>query len=200
MSALSLGFEKSALVRFERYNTDDIECAEINFPDTSRQVALVEQFKRELRDNDRLSGCEVVHYTYTEENLILLAVVPHTFSKGELVKAIQHGYDEFGMNGHFEVLTEDYGEEKPTPPKTYKEVLQIYSTDDLPGRAWNENTQLSLLLDFLEAGGAGDVPEIGVRNFIQFLNNFIDEERSAGGEPLILDGQEEADYPLTVEK
>lgn len=69
---------------------------------------------------------------------------------------------------------------------TYKTVLDLYSFDS--ERAWNQDTQISLLLSFLQEGGGS------VNDFILFLNNFIDEERSVCEEEL---GN---DYPLTAEQ
>lgn len=67
--------------------------------------------------------------------------------------------------------------------KTAQDILRLYAGEILPGRAWNTDTQLQLLTNFLDECG-------DLRGFVHYLNRHIDEERAACNEP------EGDDYPL----
>lgn len=98
---------RTAIVRFERTNADDEEFAVDNFPGSKLETALVEQFKLELSENEKVKGrWQLLTYRYTEETLWCWVAfeIPDDQPSTTLIEEIQYGYDYHGMNGFFDIL------------------------------------------------------------------------------------------------
>ena len=73
-----------------------------------------------------------------------------------------------------------------------KEILELYSADSHPGRAWNRDTQIFLLLEFINRKCATQSGRSLRVEFVHLLNEHVDAERQAADEP------SDEDYPLTI--
>jgi hypothetical protein len=100
---------RTVIVRFTRNNAEDIDFALSNFPDDedNLEIALLEQFKTELKDADhlKLSSSSMFHH-YTNVSLIVWVsfLFPEKYTKMGVIELIQQAHDICGLNGSFEVV------------------------------------------------------------------------------------------------
>ena len=93
-------------VDFARFNDNDIECAEDNFPNIPKDQMLIKQFMWEFYNIINLPY-KYINTKYSEEWLYIRVEIetPENWDMKKLVKHIQEKcFDHGGMTGEFEVL------------------------------------------------------------------------------------------------
>jgi hypothetical protein len=98
------------IVQFKRYWSDDIEIAQEHFPRHDEEKAMLGQFIRELNQEKSLMGCWNVLSSLVRpigEDKILYIWVEFDVDLEEIgfKRILQNVYDEYGMSGFYEVLS-----------------------------------------------------------------------------------------------
>lgn len=98
-------------ITFKRYNNQDVEAAEENFPCDDQETALERQFKCEWTsaDPDHSLGILVHELLHPNENIMVVHATAKAPDIQTLVEDIQEVlFEEGGMSGFFSVAENEY--------------------------------------------------------------------------------------------
>ena len=93
-------------VTFKRYNDQDVECAELNFPNDPINIALQKQFMAEIEEASysMRHSLDLELFTHQDPDVMCVYATTHSDSVELLVEDIQrYCFDDGGMTGFFKV-------------------------------------------------------------------------------------------------
>ena len=94
-------------ITFKRYNNQDIECANDNYPDDEPLIRLEKQFRSELEESTRNSELviEIDHIYHPEVGIMIIHATTEVGNAEQIQRIC---FDNGGMTGFFQVSEDNY--------------------------------------------------------------------------------------------